>query len=683
MILDDGCALAVELHYHLTGEGSGSVPVCVGWCLLLPPQLDPLTECIVSNQAHDGVLLRSRLMKGPGETLAGRRVWAGSPTGTGFSIELAMTGEAYASWLGERQKVLHAERLKEAPLRTAKPLPAVRSPREAPAVTQTPRALLPPVPSDPYQEPMKDMVVEGPELPAPAMLFETRSFEAPPLTPSEVPNGTPPSPPRAVDPPYALPVEPPRTPPVEPLPVPAIEKPGPLVAEPLHVSDVQQPSIPNLGEKLEAVVAAVPPTAPVALPSGGEAKAERNAPSPSLRDANTQYDVSITEATEHELIPVKASASVGAANPLAGFAVSTQAGRQSDPPPPRDMSPADKASAVVAGLMTASTAEQENLAALDWQLEENDHLAKDEITMAIVGWRPREGARRPGSKKVYFSAKFYTFPPQTTDAAELPYTACHTALSSSRTGQRVAGRDGHDIELEMHCAETGMLVATASVPLRGIARQQRMVSRSEREVPCCGVGHAQGAPSVLGWLQVVIENCGSRECGQLGHSHPDLVPSPAGGYALRREDGKHTRAGLGRKNTRVKARRLPWPDTAPYATHDAVKYFADQREKSRLQLVQRRMRESLMERRYLPAVAGEANYFTVPFTNPSPAETLYSVQLGRVGTQGSVTVAGAGHCGLFLVTDPTEWRYLVASRGFAEPDCGYELFTATSEFLLR
>ncbi|KAF4691707.1 hypothetical protein FOZ60_015021 [Perkinsus olseni] len=242
--------------------------------------------------------------------------------------------------------------------------------------------------------------------------------------------------------------------------------------------------------------------------------------------------------------------------------------------------------------------------------------------------------------------------------------------------RRVAGRDGHDIELEMHCAETGMLVATASVPLRGIPRQQRMVSRSEREVnlasfpwmrtdvdlqvPCCGLAHTQGSPNVLGWLQVVIENCGSRECGQLGHSHPDLVPSPAGGYAQCREGGRQHRAAPGRKNTRVKARRLPWPDTAPNATHDAVKYFADQRDKSRLQLVQTRMRETLMERRYLPAVAGEANYFT-----------------------GSVTVEGAGHCGLFLVTDPAEWRYLVASRGFAEPDCGYELFTATSEFLLR
>ncbi|KAF4680675.1 hypothetical protein FOZ62_003749, partial [Perkinsus olseni] len=458
------------------------------------------------------------------------------------------------------------------------------------------------------------------------MLFETRSLEAPHLTPSEVPNGPPPSPPRAIDPPYAPalepprapPVEPPRTPPVvqprtppvEPPRVPAIEQPDPLSAEPLHAPDVQQPSIPNLGEKLEAVVAAVSPTAPVTPRRGGEVKGERNARSPSLRDADTQYDVCITEAAEPELIPVKGSASTGAASHSAGFEIST--------------------SAVAAGLITASTAEQEDLAALDWQLEENDHLANDEITMAIVGWRPLEGARRPGSKKVYFSAKFYTFPLQTTDAAELPYTACHSALSSSRTGQRVAGRDGHDIELEMHCAETGMLVATASVPLRGIPRQQRMVSRSEREVPCCGLDHAKGAPNVLGWLQVVIENCGSRECGQLGHSHPDLVPSPAGGYALRREDGKRTRAGPGRKNTRVKARRLPWPDTAPNATHDAVKYFADQREKSRLQLVQRRMRETLMERRYLPAVAGEANYFTVPFTNPLPAETLYSVQFSRV-----------------------------------------------------
>ncbi|KAF4720897.1 hypothetical protein FOZ63_005960, partial [Perkinsus olseni] len=491
MILDDGCALVVELHYHLAGEGPAGVPVCVGWCLLLPPQLDPLTECIVSNQPHNSVLLRSRLMKGPGETLAGRRVWAGSPAGTGFSVELAMTGEAYASWLGERQQVLHAERLKEAPLSTAQPLPAVISPRETQVVTHTPRALLPPVPNDPYQEPMRDMVVEGPELPAPAMLFETRSIEAPPLTPSEVPNGTPPSPPRVVDPPYAPALEPPRTPPVE--------QPGPLVDEPLHVSDVQQPSIPNLGEKLAPVIPAVSPIAPVTPRSGGEMKGESNARSPSLRDANTQYDVSITEATEHEFIPVKASASVGAASSLAGFEISTQAGRQPDPPPARDMSPADKASAVAAGLITASTAEQEDLGALDWQLEENDHLTNDEITLAVVGWRPLEGARRPGSKKVYFSAKFYTFPLQTTDAAELPYTACHSALSPSRTGhrlatrwwccypsrltmlRRVAGRDGHDIELEMHCAETGMLVATASVPLRGIPRQQRMVSRSERE----------------------------------------------------------------------------------------------------------------------------------------------------------------------------------------------------------
>ncbi|KAF4740786.1 Nephronophthisis 4 [Perkinsus olseni] len=265
--------------------------------------------------------------------------------------------------------------------------------------------------------------------------------------------------------------------------------------------------------------------------------------------------------------------------------------------------------------------------------------------------------------------------------------------------RRVAGRDGHDIELEMHCSETGMLVATASVPLRGIPRQQRMVSRSEREVnltsfpwmrtdidlqvPCCGLAHTQGAPNVLGWLQVVIENCGSRECGQLGHSHPDLVPSPAGGYAQCREGGRQHRAAPGRKNTRVKARRLPWPGTAPNATHDAVKYFADQREKSRLQLVQRRMRETLLERRYLPAVAGEASYFTVPFTSPLPVEALYSVQLGRVGTQGGVAVEGTGRCGLSLVTDPAEWRYLVTSQGFTEPDCGYELFIATSEFLLR
>ncbi|KAF4722438.1 hypothetical protein FOZ63_023157, partial [Perkinsus olseni] len=535
------------------------------------------------------------------------------------------------------------------------------------------------------------MIVEGPELPAPAMLFETRSLEAPLLTPSEVPNGPPPSPPRAVDPPYApaleppraLPVEPPRTTPVEPPRVPVVEHPGPLVAEPLPVSDVQQPSVPNLGEKLSPVIPAVSPTAPVTPRSGGEVKGECSARSPSLRDANTQYDVCITEAAEPELIPVKGAASTGAASPSAGFEISTQAGRQPDPPSARDMSPADKASAVVAGLITASTAEQEDLAALDWQLEENDHLTNDEITMAIVGWRPLEGARRPGSKKVYFSAKLYTFPPQTTDAAELPYTACHSALSSSRTGQRVAGRDGHDIELEMHCSETGMLVATASVPLRGIPRQQRMVSRSEREVPCCGLAHTQGAPNVLGWLQVVIENCGSRECGQLGHSHPDLVPSPAGGYAQCREGGRQHRAAPGRKNTRVKARRLPWPGTAPNATHDAVKYFADQREKSRLQLVQRRMRETLLERRYLPAVAGEASYFTVPFTSPLPVEALYSVQLGRVGTQGGVAVEGTGRCGLSLVTDPAEWRYLVTSQGFTEPDCGYELFIATSEFLLR
>ncbi|KAF4740787.1 hypothetical protein FOZ62_002378 [Perkinsus olseni] len=263
------------------------------------------------------------------------------------------------------------------------------------------------------------MIVEGPELPAPAMLFETRSLEAPLLTPSEVPNGPPPSPPRAVDPPYApaleppraLPVEPPRTTPVEPPRVPVVEHPGPLVAEPLPVSDVQQPSVPNLGEKLSPVIPAVSPTAPVTPRSGGEA-------------------------AEPELIPVKGAASTGAASPSAGFEISTQAGRQPDPPSARDMSPADKASAVVAGLITASTAEQEDLAALDWQLEENDHLTNDEITMAIVGWRPLEGARRPGSKKVYFSAKLYTFPPQTTDAAELPYTACHSALSSSRTGQR-------------------------------------------------------------------------------------------------------------------------------------------------------------------------------------------------------------------------------------------------------
>ncbi|KAF4708065.1 hypothetical protein FOZ63_015709, partial [Perkinsus olseni] len=292
---------------------------------------------------------------------------------------LAMTGEAYASWLGERQQVFHAERLKEAPLSTAQPLPAVRSPRESPVVTQTPRAPLPPVPNDPYQEPMRDMVVEGSEIPAPAMLFETRSLEAPHLTPSEVPNGPPPSPPRAIDPPYAPalepprapPVEPPRTPPVvqprtppvEPPRVPAIEQPDPLSAEPLHAPDVQQPSIPNLGEKLEAVVAAVSPTAPVTPRRGGEVKGERNARSPSLRDADTQYDVCITEAAEPELIPVKGSASTGAASHSAGFEIST--------------------SAVAAGLITASTAEQEDLAALDWQLEENDHLANDEITMAI------------------------------------------------------------------------------------------------------------------------------------------------------------------------------------------------------------------------------------------------------------------------------------------------------------
>ncbi|KAF4675683.1 hypothetical protein FOL46_000451, partial [Perkinsus olseni] len=450
MILDDGCALVVELHYHLTGEGSGSVPLCVAWCLLLPPQLDPLTECIVLNQPHNSVLLRSRLMKGPGETLAGRRVWAGSPTGTDFSIEFAMTGEAYASWLGERQKVLHVERLKQAPLSAAQPLPAMRSPREAPVVTQTPRALLPPVPNHPYQEPIRDMAVEGPEVPAPAMLFETRSLEAPAFTPSAVPNGTSPSPPRTTDPPFAPALEPPHappvearnTPPVEPARtqpeasrVPAIEQPGPLVAEPLHAPDVQQPSIPNLDEKPEPMITAVSPTAPATPPGRGEVKGDRNARSPSLRDANTQYDVCITEAAEPELIPVKASASTGAASPSAGFEIGTQAGRQPDPPPARDMSPADKASAVAAGLITASTAEQEDLAALDWQLEENDHLTNDEITLAVVGWRPLEGARRPGSKKVYFSAKFYTFPLQTTDAAELPHTACHSALSSSRTGQ--------------------------------------------------------------------------------------------------------------------------------------------------------------------------------------------------------------------------------------------------------
>lgn len=58
--------------------------------------------------------------------------------------------------------------------------------------------------------------------------------------------------------------------------------------------------------------------------------------------------------------------------------------------------------------------------------------------------------------------------------------------------RRVTGRDGHGIDLEMHCAETGMLVATASVPLGGLPRQHRMVARFEREVKLislCGPNH--------------------------------------------------------------------------------------------------------------------------------------------------------------------------------------------------
>ncbi|EER18301.1 conserved hypothetical protein [Perkinsus marinus ATCC 50983] len=107
------------------------------------------------------------------------------------------------------------------------------------------------------------------------------------------------------------------------------------------------------------------------------------------------------------------------------------------------------------------------------------------------------------------------------------------------------------------------------------------------------------------------------------------------------------------------------------------------RERSRSKLVQRRIRETLLEKRYLPAISGEASYFTVPFTNPLSVEALYSVRVGRVGGDSNLTVERSRPCGLSLVTDPIEWRYIVKSRGFSEPNSGYELFTATAEFLLR
>ncbi|KAF4674401.1 hypothetical protein FOL47_009310 [Perkinsus chesapeaki] len=662
MVLHDDCAIAVELHYHLAGEGSINVPVCLGWCLLLLSHLDPVTECMIAAEPRHSALLRCRLLKGPGVTLAGRRVWIGSPTGTNLSIELTVTGEAYITWLRGRQEALHADRVRDAvEMPTRQPPPVVEKLEEPTAVLPPP--VLPGPPIVTYQPSITEPVVEVPGFPTSTVLLETMQ------------PGTPPPPP-AVDP--FSPME---------------------SALPVDVGALAAP--PPTAMQAEFIPRTPPPTVPASQPiaSLGGVVIERETQRVVVRDVDTQYEMTMTDPIESEIIPVRETVTL-VSSPSAGVELSTQGGRQPESPQPRSMSPADKASAVAARLVTASTAEQESLTSIDWRLEENDPLLHDEITMALVGWRPSEAVQRPGSKRVYFTAKLYTFSVRTTEVAEMSRNACHSVLSSteghrlstrwcccfpSRLAmlQRVASHEGHGIELEMHCADTGMLIATASVPLHGLPRQQRMVSRLEEEVPCCSLAASQGAVSVLGWLQVIIENRGVRDCGQTGHKHSPLVSSSSGGYVRAREAGVHGTSAPHSKNVRVKAPRLPWPDELKNSKQDAAKYFGDQRERSRPELVQRKMREALVERRYLPAISGEARYFTVPFGNPLQTESLFAVRFGRVGSDGSVVVEPPRHSGLSLVSDPVEWRYVITTRGLPEPDCGYELFTATAEFLLQ
>ncbi|EER18302.1 tex protein-relatedtranscription accessory protein, putative [Perkinsus marinus ATCC 50983] len=442
MVLDDNCALAVELHCHLVEEEPNDVPVCVGWCLLLLPHLDPLTECIASDQTSNSVLLRCHLMSGPGETIAGRKVWIGSPTGIHHSIEFTLTGEAYASWLRARQKALHAELLAAVPISADKTVVLAAETEKIPQ----PSLVLPPPP-----EVGVDHFVDHPpsELPAPAMLFESRHVESSPLSPpepaeqlhrSEVdplrPSEVDPFRPSEVDPLRPSEVDSFRSSEVEPLRSPETERQGFPDVECGYSQAVEAANAPLT----QALIPSIPEEYPapdnvVALTTTGDrgGLVPEGITRHSLQDAaKIRYDDPIVDLDEPEIVSVKGVAAPGS-SPISSVELNPQAGRKPDSPTPRNIPHTNEAPE---GIVTASTAEQEVMTAVNWRVEEEDELVNDEISLAIVGWRPLEGSRRPGGKRVYFSAKFYTFPAQNTEVAELPYDTYHSALSSLSTGQR-------------------------------------------------------------------------------------------------------------------------------------------------------------------------------------------------------------------------------------------------------